>query len=1038
MRNGNTVPIELIWTKTRQSLMSTLRRTTPGLLVTLLLVTALSPIASVQAVPDEASEYYYGVEYDWTSLDSDLQNVTGLDIQDLFTEIMADADEAGFNLDLGQLTTGASNVYVHQTEDITPQTIQDLEGNDVQVWSRTSDVVLRHGLLSNAIIMTDWSETTFGSQPTGFDIDVIAEAENVLTVDMLYTEYLNDQYHLIGADMDLDMTVGNDMNLGIDITLEGDGEELNVDFDTGMDFSYSIASQAEWRLGNPSPIYVEAASNDRTVWECVEEGDTVGVDDGWDDAEVYDMCGMVDGSYIGSADYNVYLTGLPMEEFGFDAGQFDISISDELTSEGDYEGEADMEDVSFSMRTDEPLEVNLGDGALLDVTACDTCPPGNPVMFIMMGNVLVHASQSFGEAVAEDFEAELEDSFADIFENIFGGDAEGDDYDDNDNEDEWFMCDDGETISAWYVNDGSEDCMDGSDEDDFYLNADTSRDWNTDEEHYSFNGRVDATALGFETSATIMCSYDGEYQELTIDNVNDGWDDCDDGSDEYDNGHIETYVCLDGSEISFELVNDETADCADASDEPADNEGDWFLCENYDQIPFQYVNDGTQHCEDGDDEHDTRQSGNFYCDDYTTNLDFTLVNDGTADCADGKDEGEAIFFMMDAYMNDGQGNVLASMDDVMACAGWNCDVTISIDSGYVSVETEVPADMAYGDNTMCAGGSIAAPDGTLLVSADENCDSRWVGPEIRDWESNMNNEGDNTLRVTAGAGTWSGEYDDITMQWSVSDADNTVIDQGSVAFSDESEVYVENFVDIAGEGEYCLSVELVENGETEPYDAHEDCMTVEDGPEVSERMEKIAGALADSGLSNVLENFGENLGSTMEDLDEDYEVPVFPYGDGMWAPLWSNEHATIVGVGVYAWDDDGNAYVIAGPETTGYSQDLPLTFASIRYITGAPAQEAQAEMAEFDDLEDIVDVENHDLSELADDLEAAGADTSDLGLGDSTAEEGETTEEQDDTPPTAEEVAEDAGLLPFVSPLTVMAMIGLAALAGNRRGSENE
>ena len=111
----------------------------------------------------------------------------------MFSEIMEDADERGFNLDLGQLTTGASNVYVHQTEDITPQTIQDLDGDDVQVWSRTSDVVLRHGLLSNAVIMTDWSETTFGSA-YGFDIDVIAEAENVLTVDMLYTEYLDDQY----------------------------------------------------------------------------------------------------------------------------------------------------------------------------------------------------------------------------------------------------------------------------------------------------------------------------------------------------------------------------------------------------------------------------------------------------------------------------------------------------------------------------------------------------------------------------------------------------------------------------------------------------------------------------------------------------------------------------------------------------------------------------------------------------------------------------------------------------------------------------
>ena len=83
-------------------------------------------------------------------------------------------------------------------------------------------------------------------------------------------------------------------------------------------------------------------------------------------------------------------------------------------------------------------------------------------------------------------------------------------------------------------------------------------------------------------------------------------------------------------------------------------------------------------------------------------------------------------------------------------------------------------------------------------------------------------------------------------------------------------------------------------------------------------------------------------------------------------------------------------------------------------------------------------MENHDLSELADVLEAAGADTSDLGLDDSTTDEDYTTDEGDDTPSTAEEVAEDAGLLPFVSPLTVMAMISLAALAGNRRGSENE
>ena len=113
-----------------------------------------------------------------------------------------------------------------------------------------------------------------------------------------------------------------------------------------------------------------------------------------------------------------------------------------------------------------------------------------------------------------------------------------------------------------------------------------------------------------------------------------------------------------------------------------------------------------------------------------------------------------------------------------------------------------------------------------------------------------------------------------------------------------------------------------------------------------------------------------------------------------------------------------------------------MTFASIRYITGAPAQAAQQEMADFSDLEDIVDVEDHDLGELSQVLEDAGADTSDLGFPDNT-ETGDDTAEGTDEAETAEEAAEDSGLLPFVSPLTVIALIGLAAVAGNRR-TENE
>gem|GEM_PF-1890326 len=95
-------------------------------------------------------------------------------------------------------------------------------------------------------------------------------------------------------------------------------------------------------------------------------------------------------------------------------------------------------------------------------------------------------------------------------------------------------------------------------------------------------------------------------------------------SDEHE--HDRTFVCsstVGGSpdtEISFELVNDGTEDCGDGSDEPqdmdpsVDSDGDgitdndmdnWFDCYNGDQISMTLVNDGTEDCSMGEDEHDS-------------------------------------------------------------------------------------------------------------------------------------------------------------------------------------------------------------------------------------------------------------------------------------------------------------------------------------------------------------------------------------------------------------------------------------------------
>ena len=936
--------------------MSTVRRTPTCMIGVLMLLTALAPLAAVQAAPDEASEYYYGVEYDWTSLDSDLQNVTGLDVQELFTEIMEDADNAGFNLDLGQLTTGSTNVYVHQTEDISAQTVENLNGTDVQVWSRTSDVTLRHGVLSNAIIMTDWSETTFGSSTTSFDVDVVATAENVLTVDILYTEYLNDAYELVGADMNIDMTVGADLDLGVDISLEGGGEDLNVDFDTGIDFTYSIASSdAEWRLGQPSPIYIQAAQNDHTQMFCVDDAEDVEVViEGSGDAEIHDLCGELSGTFAGTADYELSLTGLPTEEFGLDAGEFDITVSDNLAESGNYQGDADeLDGTSFSMRSDTPLQVDLGDGTNLNVVACDTCPPGSPMMFAMMGGVLAQASGAFGEAVADELEANIEDSLADVFEDLFGiGDSGELDGMDNGETTPMFTCDDGDLVRLSYVNDGDEDCNDGSDEEDFYVNVNTY----STTPSYSFSGTVPHEELSIESNDDFLCD-DGSL--ISWYQVNNGYNNCQDGSDEYNASSPTTFTCADGTTISFDAVNDDTGDCTGFDDEGIDG-----------------------------------------------------------------------LYTVQVTLTDEDGNVLADVNDYTLCDDYSlCNNTGY--SSYLYFSLPNSGEALYGDNTLCVESSLTnATSSSVMYTSAPVCKTSYTGPNAF---GNMYIDG---MTMTANANTYDfAQTDDATLHLSITNNQDVEIWSGTQAFDGTESPSISHEMDLSEEGEYCMEISMVQDGQTEAFWMDTRCDDATTAGTPSDRLETIVEALTDSGLVSVLETFGENLEDTFTTFENDTETPEFPYVDGMWAPLWSNEKATIVGVAVYGYDEDDNGYLITGPATTDFSEELPMTFASIRYVTGVPAMEAQVTMVEANSLADIVDVEEHDLTQLEDALVEAGVDVSDLDLtpGTDSTDEDETSTEQ-----TAEELAEEDGLLPFLSPLSMMAVLGLAFVAFNTRREHDE
>jgi len=71
-----------------------------------------------------------------------------------------------------------------------------------------------------------------------------------------------------------------------------------------------------------------------------------------------------------------------------------------------------------------------------------------------------------------------------------------------------------------------------------------------------------------------------------------------------DNGGDDIFYCDNGNEISRDLVDDGWDDCGDGSDESDDGGGDEviYICDNGEEIPFDWVNDGYPDCYDESDE----------------------------------------------------------------------------------------------------------------------------------------------------------------------------------------------------------------------------------------------------------------------------------------------------------------------------------------------------------------------------------------------------------------------------------------------------
>jgi hypothetical protein len=915
------------------------QRTVSVVLLATLLALSVVPQGAMASTPTNVVSY--GIEYDWSNLDGDIEGFTDLDLNEILGDVMDAATQAGFNLVLAEITTGASNMYVLSEEDHTAQTVNGVSGD---VWSRTTDLTIRHGMLADSALFTDWSETTFGStDPTGFDIEASYDIENSFTTDALYVEYFDvTSNDLVGADLDLSISAGMGAELIVIAEIDGGGEDLDIDFtisasgDIGLDSSHT-----EWRLNAPSSLYATVVTNSDTDWECVETGST----DLW--ADVNDECGEMDGTYSASMNYAFDLSGIPTEEFGMSAGEFDFSLSDTLSNSGVFEiTESELAGSGMYFEMSDSLSVELGDGGSTTVRYCNSCGPINPLMSWMMGQV-IEASMSetletFGEDIADELDMELGEL------NPWGlAEGNSEPY-----EEYMYLCDNGNEVDEWTVNDGWDDCGDNSDE-------------------------------GVVMGSSVMW-YDSGSDELEI------------SADFYNLMQAPNFICGDGSTIDFDWINDDYADCYDGADEqwldmgtPGDNSDDCQVWDMGASCVGSEVN--WFDCQDGSQPW------------------IHQVNDGTSDCYDGDDEG--IVYSAEIIVTDNNGNIVTSLLEDVTYS--DSSVYSVIDPAGLSSASEVCADVTLED-------SYGNPEYTynycqhigMYVGEIDAYDGEGLSVETWVW-----------IADTYGSTGYTAEI-------SVMEVGSTTATDSAIHAIDGND-YNANFDDnlaVTSEGDYVVVVDIYDDtGALHSSETSEE-FSVEDEPQPSQKLMDIGDAFMNSNFESVLESFGQNMEQVFEDLEPNED---FPYDDGKGGFLWSNNHATIVGIGLYVHDETANEWqTMLGPTTAG--MDNPPTIpVSINYVTGQGAVDASTTASGQSTLAEIVDVSTHDTADLEQTLIDAGIDPADLGLGD----EGPG---QSSTPPTAEELADEGGFLPFISPAAAMTVTILAGLIASVRNREEE
>ena len=435
---------------------------------------------SVAADETTTDHFAFGMEYDWSNMNADFESMTGLPMDDILGDVMQSADDAGIELLILEELTGTSSMIVDQYEDGT--TMLDYDGSTVEVTKYVTELTVRHGQVADMAIITEWSDaragwdlTISGNAEGVFNIDAYY-IEYRDSSDLLYGHDLemsmeaDQQFEfalqgmLEADDGDSVMPLNIQMEMGVDYAVTN--AESSVLYTEPSDIFQQLSAleggeDLEWEVGQDDDDYVwwnDYDANDWTCsWDSYEEfyycdnsgwddwwyyceyyssfetyycTDDFGQDSAWEDSlswtHYYDETSpnMGDtalphsGDFSTATGFNFELTGLPAEEFGFPAGDWDISATDSVTDSGTFSDEG--YECWMGIELFEGTQMITTDGSQIEVMQAYTSPlPWG--MTCHIANLFMHAFE--GTEDAPTLEDLIEDSTEDIVEDLDGGDS---------------------------------------------------------------------------------------------------------------------------------------------------------------------------------------------------------------------------------------------------------------------------------------------------------------------------------------------------------------------------------------------------------------------------------------------------------------------------------------------------------------------------------------------------------------------------------------------------------------------------------------